>query len=145
MDEAVLLKWKRSKFKAINALKKTLGIHRFKKMTVKFLKAGSGDSILIHTNGQSILVDGGDDTTHLFKQLDIIHNKGQVLDLEIITHQDEDHILGILKMLIEAKNGRFGTANKFIRKIFFNSPRKALDRPIPEDHEMQASYAKHHC
>ncbi len=100
-------------------------------MKIKFLKAGSGDSILIRTNGQNILIDGGNDTARLFIQLDAIYGKGEVLNLIIITHHDEDHILGILNFLKELQKERYGDPKKFVRKILFNSPRKVLGIEIP--------------
>ena len=108
-----------------------IGLLRLKKMKIKFLKAGSGDSILIHTNGQNILIDGGNETTFLFHQIDEIYTKGESLDLIIITHHDEDHILGIRELLKEAKKERFGNPKTFIKKVLFNSPRKILGLPIP--------------
>lgn len=100
-------------------------------MKIKFLKAGSGDSILINVNAQNILIDGGNDDNQLLIQLDAIYSKGEVLDLVIITHHDEDHILGILNFLKELQKERFGDPKTFVKKILFNSPRKVLGIEIP--------------
>lgn len=127
----IIKKLLRVSLKVLKVLSRNIGFLRLKKMKIKFLKAGSGDSILIHTNGQNVLIDGGDKTKFLFEQIDELFNKGEVLDLLIITHHDEDHILGILKLLQEVKKGRFGNPKKFIKRVLFNSPRKVLGIPIP--------------
>jgi len=123
--------WLRILLRIVKILARKIGLLRLKKMKLKFLKAGSGDSILIHTNGQNILIDGGNETKYLFEQIDELYRKGEVIDLLLITHHDEDHILGILKLLEEAKKERFGNPKIFIKKVFFNSPRKILGIPIP--------------
>src|SRR5690606_17332476 len=107
------------------------GFLRIRKMKMKFLKAGSGDCILINSNGQNVLIDGGNENKCLFEQVDELYRKGEILDLLIITHHDEDHILGILELLQEAKRGRYGKPKTFIKKVLFNSPRKILGVPIP--------------
>jgi len=90
-------------------------------MTIKFLKAGSGDAVLIQHNNYNILVDGGNESKHLIDQMIEIHKKDQALDLVIITHHDDDHIAGILELLqlIDEKEFKRG----FIKRILFNSPR----------------------
>lgn len=117
---------------AIKYFLRSIGFYRWNKMKIKFLKAGSGDCILIRVNAQNILIDGGNDDSQLLIQLDVIHAKGEVLDLIIITHHDEDHILGILNVLKELKKERFGDPKKFVKKILFNSPRKVLGIEIFE-------------
>ena len=100
-------------------------------MNIKFLKAGGGDSILIESEGHNILIDGGAETFHLFDQLQLIRERGEVLNLVIITHHDADHIFGILQFLRELKKGKFGDPKSFVKKILFNSPRKVLGIKIP--------------
>lgn len=92
-------------------------------MEIKFLKAGRGDSILLSSKGENMLVDGGDDSAHLFRELDEIYKNGQCLNYLIITHHDSDHIKGILDLFIEIKNGRFGDPKEFVKEVFFNSAR----------------------
>ncbi|SDB50248.1 Metal-dependent hydrolase, beta-lactamase superfamily II [Flavobacteriaceae bacterium MAR_2010_188] len=122
---------KRILLKALKFFIRGLGFLRLMKMKMKILKGGSGDCILIHTNGQNLLIDGGNDVEYLFPQIDEIYNRGEILDLLVITHHDEDHILGILKLLQEVKKGRFGNPKLFIRNVLFNSPKKILGIPIP--------------
>ena len=63
-------------------------------MDIKFLKAGQGDSILISHNSHNILIDGGNDSYFLLKEIDAIKERKEVLDFVIITHHDDDHIKG---------------------------------------------------
>ncbi len=53
-------------------------------MEIKFLKAGKGDSILVSSKGEHMLVDGGDDTTYLFRELDQIHANKECINYLII-------------------------------------------------------------
>jgi len=90
-------------------------------MEIKFLKAGSGDSILIHNEGKNILIDGGNDSTHLIDEYYKIINRTEQIDLLIVTHHDDDHISGILNLFyhIELKN-----ESPKINTVIFNSPKK---------------------
>jgi len=90
-------------------------------MIVEFLKAGSGDCILIRHKEYNILVDGGNDPSYLLLRIDKIYELGQKIDLLIITHHDDDHISGILKLLALVDEGNYG--EHFIKKVIFNSPR----------------------
>lgn len=92
-------------------------------MEIKFLKAGKGDSILLSSKGEHMLVDGGDDTTYLFRELDQIHANRECINYLIITHHDSDHIKGILDLFEQLKLGRYGIPKEFIKCVFFNSPR----------------------
>lgn len=92
-------------------------------MEIKFLKAGKGDSILVSSKGEHMLVDGGDDTTYLFRELDQIHANKECINYLIITHHDSDHIKGILDLFEQLKIGRYGKPKDFIKCVFFNSPR----------------------
>lgn len=44
-------------------------------MKIKFLKAGTGDSILIHHKIYNILIDGGNDSSYLLNEIEKIHKK----------------------------------------------------------------------
>lgn len=92
-------------------------------MEIKFLKAGKGDSILVTSNGEHMLVDGGDDTAYLFRELDHIHANEECINYLIITHHDSDHINGILDLFKQLKQGRYGIPKEFIKCVFFNSPK----------------------
>lgn len=99
-------------------------------MKVKFLKAGKGDSILLSSKGEHMLIDGGDDTSYLFRELDAIYEKGESLSFLIVTHHDSDHIKGVLDLFKELKNNRYGDPMNFIRRVYFNSPRLFLGKKI---------------
>jgi competence protein ComEC len=71
------------------------------RLEVSFLDVGQGDAILIQTpSGQQILVDGGPDADkvclELGKELPFWDRS---LDLVLLTHADDDHILGLLEVL----------------------------------------------
>lgn len=101
-------------------------------MNVKFLKAGSGDSILIQHNSNNILIDGGNDSNHVLKEMTEIYSKNEFLDLLIITHHDDDHIEGIIDFIKLVSKGNYG--KDFIKRVFFNSPRKILGLiPTPQN------------
>lgn len=73
-------------------------------LKISFLNVGQGDSILFQTpNGGKILVDGGRDKTVLGKlgmELPIYTKK---IDLVIATHDDLDHIAGLIYVLKKYK------------------------------------------
>jgi len=105
-------------------------------MNIKFLKAGAGDSILIHHNNKNILIDGGNDSSYLIKELTTIYNNKEYLDLLIITHHDDDHIKGVIDILKELENGYFGQSKDFIKKVYFNSPRLILNKIVEKDEQL---------
>jgi beta-lactamase superfamily II metal-dependent hydrolase len=88
-------------------------------MNIKFLKAGTGDSILIQHGDFNIIVDCGNDSTHLLYEVSKIHELGQHIDLLIITHHDDDHIKGAIDLLKAVTEKEYETG--FIREIMFNS------------------------
>lgn len=69
-----------------------------------FFNVGQGDSILIVSpNGHTILIDGGPDAS-------VLRGLGQVLpmwlrqiDLVILTHAHDDHVAGLIEVLIRYK------------------------------------------
>lgn len=91
-------------------------------MNVKFLKAGSGDCILIQDGQYNILIDGGNDFTYLQGQLESIYAIGQHIDLLVVTHHDDDHISGVIELMKGVVAGNFG--DDFISKALINTPRK---------------------
>ena len=79
-------------------------------MEIDFLDVGCADAIHIYFNGtdgmpRNILIDGGSEkgdlyTTTLRARIDhIVNTKKEIIDLWIITHIDDDHIGGILRLL----------------------------------------------
>lgn len=91
-------------------------------MNIKFLKAGKGDSILIQEGSHNILVDGGDNTTYIKQELFEIYKNKQNLDLLVITHHDDDHIVGVIDIIEDVIAGKFGEGKDFVKQVIFNSP-----------------------
>lgn len=104
-------------------------------MKIKFLKAFNGDSIHIRYNDdkgekRNILIDGGLQGTYkidkgpkgkpifgeIKETIDQIRTNGELIDLLIITHIDQDHIGGILKWFDEDEE-----AYKLVHEVWFNS------------------------
>lgn len=91
-------------------------------MNVKILPAHNGDCLLISFEAEgkvrNILVDGGIGRTGLLlmQELKAIEAKGQLIDLLIVTHIDDDHIGGIIKVFSK-KDATVG----IIKKVWFNS------------------------
>lgn len=114
-------------------------------MKIKFLKAGNGDSFLLSfkvgENNRNILIDGGVSDTYysqnanqygdLKTELDSIKKKGEVIDLLILTHIDNDHICGLLKWFeLDDK------AHELVKNVWFNSGKLIatyLNEPENED------------
>jgi len=71
-------------------------------ITFNFLPANSGDAILVSADHKNILIDGGHSRTYyrvIKQQLKKIKEEKQYLDLVVLTHLDNDHINGLLKLL----------------------------------------------
>lgn len=91
-------------------------------LTLKILKAGYGDSLLLRFGEKkpysNILIDGGLGITYkkLRNELKYIENNKEAIDLLIITHIDDDHIYGIKKLF---QNNLLHKDN--VREIWFNS------------------------
>ena len=98
-------------------------------MTVKILKAGNGDAILLNypineNETKNILIDFGNRkeeyVNHLRQELLTIKNSGQKIDLAIATHMDEDHISGF-EFLYEDFEKNEDLSNDLINKYWFNT------------------------
>lgn len=98
-------------------------------LSIKFLQAYNGDCIFISfKNGsgsiRNILIDGGTGSTYssrrkdgdLKKEIELLQRKNLKIDLLVITHIDDDHIGGVLKMFEDKK---FNPS--IIKKVWFNS------------------------
>ncbi len=104
-------------------------------MKIKVLKAFNGDSILLSFKDgeidRNILIDGGVEGTYcdsennsgeLKVEIDNIKNRGEIIDLLILTHIDNDHICGLLKWFEMDKD-----ASKFIKNVWFNSGKRIAE------------------
>lgn len=97
-------------------------------MNIKILKANNGDSFLLswlyEGITRNVLIDGGKSNTYkqgslkkdLFKVLTSVKEKGQRIDLLVLTHVDDDHIGGLLKAF---KHGEL--LRELCDKVWFNS------------------------
>lgn len=106
-------------------------------MKIKFLKASKGDCFLISfkddkNTARNILIDGGVNETYfdspnnidgeLKFEIERINKDNEKIDLLILTHIDNDHILGLLKWIELDEN-----AYKLIENIWFNSGKLIAD------------------
>lgn len=100
-------------------------------MKIKFIQASKGDCFLISFKddksiSRNILIDGGMTETYfdspnnrdgeLKLEIDRIKQNEEKIDLLILTHIDDDHILGLLKWFELDAN-----AHNLIENIWFNS------------------------
>ncbi|SEH05580.1 ComEC/Rec2 family competence protein [Candidatus Venteria ishoeyi] len=89
-------------------------------ISFNFLPAGSGDAILIAADNFNILIDGGNNRMKqhntLVKKLKEIKSKDEQLDWIVLTHIDEDHINGLIKILRRNNNLKIP-----IKNIWFNA------------------------
>ncbi|RYE58335.1 MAG: MBL fold metallo-hydrolase [Sphingobacteriales bacterium] len=117
-------------------------------MTVKFLKAQNGDCTLIKYTDDSgvkrnIIIDAGldaayfDPATNIFGELktevDDIKAHKESIDLVILTHIDNDHICGFLK-LFEMDT----EIPDFIKKVWFNSGKLIAEKIKEEENNLLA-------
>ncbi len=72
-------------------------------MKLRVFQSDHGDCVLIMSaDGKRVLADGGVSgsyTHHVAPALNRLHRDGEVLDLVYLSHIDQDHIGGILKMM----------------------------------------------
>lgn len=94
-------------------------------MKIEFLKAGTGDCILINHNSKNILIDGGNERTYLISKYYEIKAKNERIDFLIVTHHDDDHIKGILDLFKEIETR---SEDPIIDNVIFNSPIKILNK-----------------
>lgn len=107
-------------------------------MKVKFLKAFNGDCIHvslptgIENKSKNILIDGGMPNTYVSPKnkkgkaeagelknlIESLSKNGEIIDLLILTHVDDDHIGGILRWFEKGDN-----ALGLVGQVWFNSGR----------------------
>lgn len=88
-------------------------------MKVKVLEAFNGDCILVNIEKSNILIDGGIGRTYsrkLKNEIKRLIERGEYIDLLIVTHIDDDHIGGIVKLFQDDEIDK-----SFIKKVWFNS------------------------
>lgn len=108
---------------------------------LNIIQAAYGDCFLLEfgtiENPKYILIDGGPKSIydfHLKKKIQTIKNKGGNLDLVILSHVDNDHIIGLLDLLSELQEQK--TNNKpetvSIKALWHNT----FDKTIGRDSEI---------
>ena len=79
------------------------------KLEINMIDVGQGDGILISCNGRNMLIDGGSTSKKNVGKYQIIpflKYKGiGKLDAVVMTHEDQDHVSGILEILEDMDNG----------------------------------------
>lgn len=109
--------------------------------TIRTFQSRCGDCIfLILEDGMSgesfhIMIDCGHFTPEI--RSFVVQKLGLRLDLLIVTHYDDDHITGIIKMLLELKNLKI---EKLIFNCFQNYEEKAAVKIPSEDKELLDKY-----
>lgn len=71
-------------------------------MEIKLFKAGAGDSFLIQITNKHILIDGGESQTFEEIKSEILALKKK-LDLVVLTHYDDDHLMGVINLFKDEK------------------------------------------
>lgn len=74
------------------------------KLNIFYFNVGQADSFLITNNGESLLIDGGNeaDSRNLINYMENLNITG--LDYVVATHADGDHIGGLDKIIQEFRN-----------------------------------------
>lgn len=130
-------------------------------MKIKIFPSDKGDCLLISSiAGKNILIDGGMTSsfeTHVSPELGKMRAAGQKLDLVCVSHIDDDHILGILKMIedevdwrvfdFQSKNGNSNVKKPktarppLIKGIWHNAFNEVVKKDTAEIEDMLATQA----
>lgn len=90
-------------------------------MKLSFLQAYDGDCIHIEHGGHHVVIDGGSKCEELDGIVKKILSDHEKIDLLVITHYDEDHILGIYNILLELSSTK--SLKDLIGEVWFNATR----------------------
>ncbi|AZQ84903.1 MBL fold metallo-hydrolase [Colwellia sp. Arc7-635] len=102
-------------------------------MKIKMNKAGNGDCFLIQTNHSTVLIDGG--TSSSYNGWSRSLQSTDIIDALFITHIDNDHVNGIIKLLDSNLMD-----NLTIKNIFFNGSRQITEFDVKNDSEYDSEY-----
>ena len=105
-------------------------------MKISFLKAHYGDSIHIEHKGHHVIIDGGPQCEELNGIIKDIIDKKEVIELLVITHYDEDHILGIYNVLNELSCSV--SLKDVVKTVWFNATKLG---PNGNNHYLSAQQA----
>lgn len=109
-------------------------------MRIEFLNARHGDCFLVlWGNSHVLVVDGGPDTTYetalrpRLMSLPVGMTQQRVLDMVCVTHVDDDHIVGVQRLLTELHRaiGDPSPGPFLIRRFWFNSVEEIVESEDP--------------
>ena len=92
-----------------------------------------GDSFLVSADERNILIDGGVSSTYsreIIRELKAIQSLGQALDLVVLTHTDDDHIAGLIRLLCDTNY------RHMIKEVWFNSVPEYRDFRLKQDKKL---------
>lgn len=104
-------------------------------LNLKIIQAEYGDCFILEFGSSSephyILIDGGPDTIyekHLQNELQTIRDNGGKLDLLILSHVDNDHIIGLLDLMAELREQHTNNINETISidLLWYNSFKQTI-------------------
>ncbi len=111
------------------------------RLHVTFLDVGQGDAILIETpSGRQVLVDGGPDPRLVLRALgDRMPFWDRSIDLVVLTHPQEDHLAGLVRVLRRYRVGRIITPGVEATSGTYAEWRRALAERSDETRVLVAS------
>ncbi|SFP52861.1 competence protein ComEC [Butyrivibrio proteoclasticus] len=78
-------------------------------LEINMIDVGQGDGILISSSGKNLLIDGGSTSCKnvgKYKIIPFLKYKGVgKIDAAVVTHEDEDHISGLLEIMDDMEKG----------------------------------------
>ena len=103
-------------------------------MRIKMNKAGKGDCFLIQTNTSTVLIDGGTASSysHWLPSL----KDTTTIDALVITHIDNDHVNGIIKLLDDTDTIK----NIDVKNVFFNGAKQITELNLGNNCEYSPEY-----
>jgi beta-lactamase superfamily II metal-dependent hydrolase len=108
-------------------------------LRLRMVQAGYGDCLILEADSAGkthyILVDGGPDgvfTNHLKPELQEIARQNGRLDLVVLSHIDEDHVVGLVDLMVEITQAMNDKVRPLIEvgELWYNT-----FRPIETDHD----------
>lgn len=91
-------------------------------LQISMIDVGQGDSILLRTQHETILIDGGSTSKKKVGKYSIIpylsYEGIGTLDAVVVTHEDRDHISGILEIFDLVKKGDFAINNLVLPDVY---------------------------
>jgi competence protein ComEC len=98
-----------------------LTFHKAPDLEISMIDVGQGDGIVISSQGHNILIDGGSTSKKSVGKYQIIpflKYKGiGKLDAAVVTHEDQDHISGLLEVFDDMEKGGIKVAKLILPEI----------------------------